>query len=270
LAQVGDYEGRPVAAVDVVFEGSPPDVADQAEVQSTLKIKPNVEYSAVAARQSLQDLFASNLVANARIEVMETAGSKGPIRVRFVIQRQIVIAGVTVRVGETTGTPVATDEIRARLNLLEPGRRFSIQAVERNADEIQAYLRDRGYFNAKVEHTEEPDPTDASGTRRRVIYTITPGEPARVAAFNIKLEPTFDDQSVRSSLKLQPGALFTRDILGDDVTRIRQAVLARGFLSPTLEDPKVERNPDTNQIDITLTGKLGPQVNIAFKHYNMS
>ena len=55
---------------------------------------------------------------------------------------------------------------------------------------------------------------------------------------------------MRPTLKLQPGALFTRDILGEDVNRIRQALLAKGFLSPTLKDPRVERNPDTNEINI--------------------
>ena len=272
VAQIGDYEGRPVASVEVVLEGSPPDAAAQAEFLSLLRIKSNAPYSAVAARQSLQDLFSSDRVASARIELTETqpGARNSPLAVRFVIQRQIVIAGVTLRVSPPTGVPVATDEIRARLNLLEPGRRFSVQAIERNADEVQAYLRDRGYFNATVEHTEEPVASDATGTRRRVIYSITPGEPAHVASFDIKLEPNFDDQTMRSSLKLQRGALFTRDVLGDDVNRIRQALLAKGYLSPTLEDPKVERNADTNEIQITLTGKLGPLVNIAFKNYSLN
>jgi outer membrane protein insertion porin family len=267
-AQVGDYENRPVALVEVVLEGSPPDAAAQAEFLSLLRIRANAEYTAVAARQSLQDLFASDRVASARIEITETQ-SGGSIRVRFIVQRQPIIAGVTLRVGDATGTPIATDEIRARLNLLEPGRRFSLQAIERNADEIQAYLRDRGYFNATVEHTEEQDPSDSSGTRRRVIYTVTPGEPARVTAFNIKI-PNFDDRIVRPSLELRPGALFTRDVLGEDVIRIRQALLAEKYLSPTLEDPKVERNPETNQIEITLEGKLGPKVDVTFKNYTPS
>jgi outer membrane protein insertion porin family len=270
-AQVGDYEGRPVASVELVLEGSPPDSAAQAEFQSLLRIRTNAEYSAVLARQSLHDLFASDRVASGRIEITELqpgGGRNSPIRVRFVVQRQTVIAGVTLRVGVATGTPIATDEIRARLNLLEPGRRFSLQAIERNADEIQAYLRDRGYFNATVEHAEEQDSTDATGARRRVIYTVTPGEPARVAAFN--LDPKLDSESVRPSLKLQPGALFTREALGEDVIRIRQAILARDFLSPTLEDPKVVRNPETNEIEITLTGSLGPRVNIVFKNYTLS
>ena len=71
-------------------------------------------------------------------------------------------------------------------------------------------------------------------------------------------------------MKLQPGALFTRDILGEDVNRIRQALLASDYLSPTLEDPHVERNPETNEIEITLTGKLGPKVDVTFKNYTLS
>src|SRR6185437_13364003 len=144
-----------------------------------VRIRAGGEYTAVAARQSLQDLFASDRVANARIAITEAQPglSGSPIRVRFVVQRQFVIAGVTVRVGEATGVPSATDEIRARLNLLEPGRRLSLLSIERNADEIQSYLRERGYYDATVEHTEEPDPTDTTGTRRRVIYSVTPGPP---------------------------------------------------------------------------------------------
>src|SRR5258707_10504763 len=41
LAQVGDYEGRPVASVDVVLKGSPPDASAQAEFRSLLRILPN-------------------------------------------------------------------------------------------------------------------------------------------------------------------------------------------------------------------------------------
>jgi outer membrane protein insertion porin family len=269
-AQVGDYEGRPVSNVEVVLEGSPPDPSAQAEFQSLLKIVSGGEYAAINARQSLHDLFASGRVAAARIEIAEVQPGErtSPIRVRFVVQRQIVIAGVTLQIGPTTGTPVARDEIRARLNLLEPGRRFSIQAIERNADEIQVYLRDRGYYSALVEHTEAPDPSDATGTRRRVVYTITPGTQARVGQFAI--DPALDVSSVMSSLKLQPGAPFTRDILGEDLNSIKQALIAKDFLAPQLEDPVVEIDSPKNEINITLKGKPGPKVEVKFKNYTLS
>jgi outer membrane protein insertion porin family len=270
-AQVGDYEGRPVAAVEIVLEGTPADASAQAEFKSMLKIAAGSEYSAVSVRQSLHDLFNSGRIASARIEISEAGNGTGrsaPIRVRFIVQRQIVIAGVSIR-GLTTGTPVARDEIRARLNLLEPGRRLSIPSIERNADEIQTYLRDRGYYNATVEHEEVPDPSDATGTRRRVIYTITLGQQARIGKFDIEIKG-FDPNVVRPSLKLQPGAPFTREILGDDLTRIKQALIAQNYMAPQLEDASVKFDSTKNEINIKLEGKIGPFVEISFLHYNLN
>jgi outer membrane protein insertion porin family len=270
LAQVGDYEGRPVAAVEVVFDGTPADAIAETEFKSMLKIVAGSEYSAVNVRQSLHDLFASGRVASARVEITETQGSGRlvPISVRFVVQRQIVIAGVSIKPITTTGTPIARDEIRARLNLLEPGRRFSVTAIERNADEIQTYLRDRGYYNATVEHEEVPEQSDVSGTRRIVVYTITPGQQAHVGNFTIQVG-TFDFNAVRPTFKLQTGAPFTRDLLGDDLTRIKQALIAKGRMAPQLEDPRVEFDPEKNEINITLRGSIGPLVEVSFPNYNL-
>ncbi|MDX6406804.1 MAG: outer membrane protein insertion porin family [Blastocatellia bacterium] len=272
FAQVGDFEGRPISSVEVVLEGSPPDVDDQAEFQTLLKIVAGTEYAAVNARQSLHELFASGRIAAARIEIVEVqpgSGRNSPIRVRFIVQRQIVIAGVTLRIAPTPGTPIARDEIRARLNLLEPGRRFSVQAIERNADEIQVYLRDRGYYNATVEHTEEPDPSDATGARRVVVYTITPGVQAHVGQFLIDI-PGFDVNTVRPSLKLQPGAAFTRDLLGEDLNRIKQGLIAAKFLAPQLDEPIVKIDSPKNEINISLNGKRGPTIDVSFKNYTLS
>lgn len=270
-AQVGDYEGRPVATVEIVIEGTPADPAAQAEFKSILKVISGKDYSAVDVRQSLHDLFASGRVASARVEISESGtdgGRVAPVNVRFVVQRQIVIAGVSIRIGPTTGTPIARDEIRARLNLLEPGRRFSLPSIERNADEIQTYLRDRGYYNATVEHAETPDPSDVTGTRRRVVYTITPNEQAHVGTFNIDVKG-FDPNQVRSSLKLQQGAPFTREVLGDDLNRIKQALIAEGHMAPQLDDPEVKFNFETNSIDVKLSGKVGPRVEITFANYTL-
>ncbi|HWP55974.1 MAG TPA: POTRA domain-containing protein, partial [Pyrinomonadaceae bacterium] len=269
FAQVGDYEGRPVAAVEVVIEGTPADAAAQAEFKGILKIAVGDEYSAVNVRQSLHDLYASGRVASARVEISESGtGRLAPVSIRFVVQRQIIIAGVSIR-GAFTGTPIARDEIRARLNLLESGRRFSLVAIERNADEIQTYLRDRGYYNATVEHEEIPESSDATGTRRRVIYTITPNQQAHVAGFNINING-FDPNLVRASLKLQPNAPFTREILGEDLNRIKQALIVKGYMAPQLEDPDPKFDSATNAINIVLKGKVGPLVEISFSpNYNL-
>jgi outer membrane protein insertion porin family len=262
-----EYEGRVVSAVEVTFEGSPADPAAEAEFLSIIRILPNTEFSAVAIRDSLQALFDSQRVANARVEVFEAApGKTGAIRLRFVIQRQVQIGDVKFELAPAAGTPVSEDELRARVNLTQPGTRLSKQIILHNSDELQVYLRDRGYFNAVVEPVEQ---LDQSGTRATVIYRINPGEQSRVAAFNINISG-FDPSAVKPLLLLQPGAPFTREALGSDMNKIRQALIAQGYLSPLLDDPRVERDPEKNLITINLTGKVGPKVSVVVPDYPMN
>ena len=90
-----EYEGRQISAVEIVFEGSPADAAAEAEFLSIVRIVPGSQFSAVNIRDALQALFDSERVANARVEVFEAGAARtGPIRLRFVIQRQVQIGDV--------------------------------------------------------------------------------------------------------------------------------------------------------------------------------
>lgn len=277
--EIGDYEGRPVASVEVVLEGSPPDAAAQAEFVALLQVAPNSTYSIQRVRASLQALFDSGDVANARVEVRDAAtgnapagggagNNNGPINVRFVVRRQVRVGRVLLDLGLVAGTPVSEDELRGRLNMLEPGARVSQQTLSTNADLIQAYLRDRGFYRADVSFTQQIDPTDASGTRATITYHIKLGEQARVNTFNIKVQG-FDPARVRPSLELQPGVPFTRTLLGEDFNRIRQAIINSGHLAPQLNDPQVTLDSERNLIDINLTGGIGPKVEVAVAGYEV-
>jgi outer membrane protein insertion porin family len=262
-----EYEGRQITAVEVTLEGSPADAVVEAEFLSIIRILPNTEFSGVAVRDSLQSLFDSERVANARVEVFDAGpGKNGPLRLRFVIQRQVQIGDVKFALTPPTGTPISEDELRARVNLTQPGTRLSKQVVLHNSDELLVFLRDRGYFNAVVDSTEQ---LDASGTRATVTYHIVPGEQARVETFNINITG-FDPATVRPTLALQPQTPFTREALGADTLKIRQALIDQGNLSPLLEDAKVERDPERNVITVTLSGSVGPKVNVVVPDYKMS
>ena len=267
-ARIEDYEGRTITGVELVFEGTPEAPAAQADLLTLLKVAANTPFSAERVRESLQSLFDSGRVANARVEVIEGDTTRtGPVRLRFVVQRQVQIGEVRIEItGAVTGTPISSDEIRARLNFVQPGTRLSKQLISRNADEIQVYMRDLGYFNATVEPVEQVGPR---GIRATVTYRITPGEQARVEAFNINIQG-FDPAPVRSTLALQPNVAFTRDALGTDVNRVRQALITAGFLSPVLEDARVERDAEKNTVRISLKGVVGPKARVAIANYEIS
>ena len=264
--EIADYEGRTITAIEIVFEGSPADAAAQADLLALLKVTPNTEYSAVRIRDSLQALFDSGRVANARVEVVAADPRSGPIRLRFLIRRQVQITEIRIELGPVTGTPIAADEMRARLNLAQPGTRLSSQVIARNSDEIQVYLRDRGYFNAVIEPEEQLDP---SGTRATVVYRVNPGEQARVESFTIAVAG-LDTAAIQPTLTLRAGTLFTREALAEDIKRVRQAIIDKGFLAPTIGDARVERDPEKNTIAIRLVGSVGPTVTVSVPDYEMS
>jgi outer membrane protein insertion porin family len=266
-ARIEDYEGRQITAVDLVIEGSPDDRNAAAEFLSLLKVAQNTQFSAVRVRDSLQALFDSGRVSNARVEVVEQGANRiGPVRLRFVVTRQVQIGEVRIELGPVTGTPISVDELRARLNFVQPGTRLSQQLILRNADEIQVYLRDRGYFNATVEHVEQVGPR---GVRATVTYRVTPGEQARVEAFDINIKG-FDASVVRNSLALQPQSPFTRDVLADDVKKVRDALIAANYLTPVLDDARVERDAEKNTVRIRLEGSVGPKVSVTVTNYEIS
>ena len=266
--RIEDYEGRQIVGVELVFEGSRNFPTVQAEFMTLLRVAPNTPFSAVRVRESLQALFDSGRVANARVEVIdEGSGRTGPVRLRFVVQRQIQISDVRIEIAPTTGEPLSEDEIRSRLNFVQVNTRLTKQLIERNADEIQIYLRDRGYYNATVEPVEE---LDRSGVRAAVTYRINPGAQARVDAFDIQIAGFTVPPAVRSSLALQPGMPFSREDLAADVKKIRDALIAAEFLSPSLEDPDVVRDPEKNVVKVLLKGAQGPKVTVAVTNLELS
>jgi outer membrane protein insertion porin family len=276
---VGDYDGRPVAAIEVTIEGAPADPTAQAEFASIIAIRAGDEYAAVRVRESLKALFDSGMVASARVEVFEAGGGAGrppqtgavastgaPVRVRFVVRRATRVSEVIIDLGVIpAGAPLSEDEMRARLNMLDPGSLLSEATLRTNADLIQAYLRDRGFFRAEVDTVRQPDARDKTGTRVIVTFSIRLGEQTRVNApsFNIK---GFDPSRVLPSLKLQPGAPFTRQTLADDVNRIRQAIIAQGYLAPELES-RVTYDPQANRMNVAFTGGVGPRVDVRVSGY---
>jgi outer membrane protein insertion porin family len=164
---------------------------------------------------------------------------------------------------------VSEDELRARVTLLEPGRRLNEAALRENADAVQAYLRDRGYYRAEVSYDTRLDP---SRTRATVVFDVRPGAATTVESFTIDITgfggaPLAE---VRRELTLQPGEHFTQAALGEDIARVRRAVLDTGHLAPRFGEPEIVLNSAANTIAVTLKGSVGPKVAVNVVGYELS
>jgi outer membrane protein assembly factor BamA len=263
------YEGRTVESVEVSVEGASLDDSALGELRTRIRVAAGRPFSAVAVRESLQALFDTGRVADARVEARDAAGTgadgRPRVALRFVLRPQVTVAGVEFQIGADFGAEITEDELRSRVTLLEPGRRLSELSLRENADAVQAYLRDRGFYRAEVSYAQQ---LDATRTRATVVYTVTPGAPATLESFDIKITG-FDPATLRRELKLQPGARFTQATLGEDLKRIRQALIEKGYLAPRLEEPDVRLDSATNRVSVTLAGSVGPKVEVRIEGYDL-
>lgn len=250
------YEDRQISSIDIVFDGAEKDPSTTEQFRSIVRGALGDRYSTVKIRESLQALYDSDKIVSAQVERTEIAPNS--VNLRYVIKRKTQAEKVSVNVAEAVGDGVTEQELLLKLNLLNPGTAVTEAALRSNADAIQGYLRERGFYNATVTYKQTPL---ESPTRVAVTFQVNPNTQAHVENFAINVKG-FDASKVRGDLKLQPGALYSAKALEDDVAKIRSAILKENFLAPNLSDAKPVFDADKNLIAINLTGDVGPKVEV--------
>ncbi|MET0649024.1 MAG: POTRA domain-containing protein [Pyrinomonadaceae bacterium] len=267
------YEGRTVESVTLDVEEASVAESALAELRGRLRIAAGAVFSAVLVRESLQALFDTGRVADVRVEARDATGNgadgRPRVALRFVMRPRVAVERVEFTIHSTPGADVSEDELRSRVTLLEPGRRINDAALRENAEAIVAYLHDRGYYRAEVSYDTR---LDATRTRSTVIFDVRPGAPTTLESFTIDVKG-FDGAAlaeVRREMTLQPGEHFTQSALGEDVARIRRAVIETDHLAPRFEEPEIRLDSANNRIAVTLRGSVGPRVTVNVTGYELS
>ncbi len=254
------YENRRISAVAVTFEGTDRAISAAQQLELVARNALGETYSAVKVRDAIDALYKTKSIVSARVEATPI-GDAG-VNLRFVIKRKTQAEKVFINIGNTVGDDKITEqELLLKLNLTNPGTAITDQTLRSNADAILVYLRERGFFNAEVSYATQPTTSD---TEVNVTFQVTPNAQAKVENFAVNIEGFAASElaKVRRKLKLQPGEFFTRELLAEDVERIKKALREENFLAPELEDARPVFDADKNTINIELKGKVGAVVNI--------
>jgi outer membrane protein insertion porin family len=256
LGQQAGYENRRISDVSVTFEGTDRDVTASDEFRRLAVEELGDAYSAVKVRNAIDRLYRTREISTVAVEA--ESGAADSVRLRFVIKRKTQAKRVTIKIVPEDAKGVTEQELLLRLNLLDAGSAVTDQSLKNNADLILEYLRDHGYFKAEVTFAQTKLANDNEAA---VTFTVTPNEQATVENFRIAVEG-FDTLLLQKNLKLEPGKPFTRELLAADVERIKDTLRKENYLAPELNDPRVVYDSETNKINIELTGKKGPLVEV--------
>lgn len=249
------WEGRRIARIDIVFEGADKNLAVAEQYRLIARDELGPVYSTVKIRDAIQALYITDRIVSISVEAQE-AGREGVV-MRFLIKRKTQAGKVSILVGPTVGEEVTEQELLLKLNLITSGTPVTEQVLRNNADVIQDYLRERGFFRAEVKYSQRPLAVE---TEAAVTFNVNPGTQATISGFDIKIDGF--DMNKMPDLGSVPGEPFTRERLTRDVEKIREALRKDDYLAPELNEPRVVFDPEKNTIALEMSGKVGPQVTV--------
>ncbi|HLG13676.1 MAG TPA: BamA/TamA family outer membrane protein [Blastocatellia bacterium] len=242
-----EFLGRRVVSAKVVIEGAPDTAIG--DLDSFLDVSAGQDFSAVRIHDSLVRLHRSGLVSGARVEA-EAVRADG-VALRFVVKPQSRV-GALVFEGDLTAIPPG--ELKARLSGLESGSKLSEAAIARGVGDLTAFYSSRGYHQANVTAAVRFDPL---GTRATVVFTVAPGDQARVARYTLdSRDPLIDLSKVKHALAEDKP--FVESAVQDEVDRIRQAYLQEDYLAVRIHS-NVAADVLANTVAVTLTVERGPR-----------
>lgn len=256
FAQNG-FESREIADVYVTFEGDDKNISANEQFRLLARDAVGKTYSSVRIRDAIDQLYQTKRIATISVEA--TVVGENGVNLRFVIKRKTQAQKVSIEIigdGEKTFTE---QELLFKLNLLEPGASITEQTLRNNADIILEYLRERGFFKAEITYTQRPleNTNDVA-----VTFRVAPNSQATIRAFEINIEG-FDRAKFADKLRLRPGKPFSRELLTNDIEKIREILRDENFLAPFLNEPRPVYDSEANVINIELSGKKGPVVEVS-------
>lgn len=179
-------------------------------------------------------------------------------------------AGTTAVVALTSHTRVALVDVRGEsgirreLLLRRVGQRAGEPLVEdrllRSVYALQDLYEERGYRRASVRLEVVPH---AAEKKVDVVFHVDSGPRATVGGvgFEGDLGP-FTDADLRAMTNLEPGELYNRQRILEQVDRVRGALVERQRLRATVKAPRERYDPADDRVHLTYPVAVGPEVHV--------
>ncbi len=256
---LASLQGKPIARIELLVNEKP--VADpQDELMRALPLRVGDPLRLADVRRAILALYEAALASNVIVEAEELSSG---VRLRFRISPQPRIGRVSFQGVD----PESQSRFLLRLGELAPGARLTEALLARAAEEIVESCHGLGFFDCEV--TPEVTLTD-DGRTAHLLFRIVPGSPARLAEVRITGDVKLERKELLARLESKPGAPFDALRLQNDLQRIRELHLRRGYLAPRISPPRLERVEGENAVAVEIAVESGPLVEVEVEGISLS
>jgi outer membrane protein insertion porin family len=222
-------------------------------VLSYTKLRVGQPYTTESLDQAIVDLLASDLLADAQIEGVETGDIVVVVRENPIINR-VVLEG---------NKRLKDDKIVKEIKLA-PRQIFTRTAVRADVARIVELYRRQGRFAASV----EPQMVTLDQNRVDVVFEINEGPKSKVRQINIIGNDVYSDSDLRKEMYTKQARTFRifssatsydQDRLAADQQKLRQFYLTEGYADFRVISAVAELTPDKRDFIITYVVEEGPR-----------
>lgn len=221
--------------------------------RNQLRLRENTPFDVALVTEDLQRL--NRLGRFKSVEALGQPLSDGSVELIYSVRVQALASTVDV-VGNTS---ITDDQLKPMIDLIE-GAPVDISAIERVARRIEAFYREKGFYNVRV--TVDAKQVEDTGA---VIFQVREGQKLRVGRVrflgNNNLSSAELDGQIKTSAAwlfsiLEPGELDD-DVLDNDVASIVRYYKDRGFIDVRCA-PILTPSPDNREVLVDFQIEEGP------------
>ena len=227
-------------------------------IEGRLTLKVNDRFTADALRDQVKILYGTGYFEDVQVE---TDPGPGGVAVTFVVREKPFITEIVFDGNEE----LSDDKLKEKITIKSQTFLDQQQAKE-SAEKIRVAYQEDGFYNCQVIPVIQAVDED----RKRLTYFIKEGTKAKVRHINfegmraVTKEEMFKVTAIRewipwygliTQLKvpslLSDAGVLKREELGNDIERMREVYLNKGYLNVQISQPTLELSDDKKWFEIS-------------------
>ena len=226
-------------------------------IEGRLTLKANDRFTADALREQVKILYGTGYFEDVQVE---TEPGPGGVAVVFIVREKPFITEIVFDGNEE----LSDDKLKEKITIKSQTFLDQQQAKE-SAEKIRLAYQEDGFFNCEVIPVIQAVDED----RKRLTYFIKEGTKAKIRRINfegmraVTKEEMFKVTATRewipwygiiTQLKvpsvLSDAGVLKREELGNDIERMREVYLNKGYLNVQISQPSLELSEDKKWFEI--------------------
>jgi outer membrane protein insertion porin family len=224
-------------------------------VKAVIGTKVGEKLSQKLLAEDVRRIYALGFFHDIRVDLDRAAG--GGAIVTFAVLENPVIRQVSISGNEE----ISSDDIKEKLTITV-GSTVDYPLLLENKARIEAQYQAKGYYQAQVTYTLEPQGEGSVG----VNFDVTEGKKLKLRAVDFRGNEALSDSELTRAMQTKPWALtswvtqmwdnsglYAEPLFYQDLDKIQRLYMDKGYIRVQIGEPQVEVTEDGIQVAVDIT-----------------